>query len=281
MADLSILPDDYLEMRVQRRTNLISLTLFVIVMGAVVAAYYVTDRQRSEVKTLKTQVDAQFEDAAKRLEQLEQLQQRKAQMLRKAEVSGALIERVPRSVVLAEMINNMPATVSLLQFDLSTKVMSSGPRPSTAMERAKKDRKAAEQAAGPQVPVKRASIYIIGLAPTDVEVAQFMASLSQSRLFREVNLVFSEEDTLDGRQVRRFRVEMLISPEVDMQSFEPLRADKPPNQNPLGETFAIDADGKIGTPTNAPVAPTAPAGQAAAAKPAGQPASRSTAQAKE
>lgn len=279
MADLSILPDDYLEMRVQRRTNLISLTLFIIVMGAVVAAYYVTDRQRSEVKTLKAQVDAQFEDAAKRLEQLDQLQARKAQMLRKAEVSGALIERVPRSVILAEMINNMPATVSLLQFDLSTKVMSNGPRPSTAMERAKKDRKAAEQAAaGPQVPVKRASIYIIGLAPTDVEVAQFMASLSQSHLFRDVNLVFSEEDTLDGRQVRRFRVEMLISPDVDMQSFEPLRAEKPPNQNPLGETFEIGADGKIGSQTSAPAATAAPP---SGPKPAAKPANQSTAQAKE
>ncbi|MCC7408216.1 MAG: PilN domain-containing protein [Phycisphaeraceae bacterium] len=278
MADLSILPDDYLEMRVQRRTNLISLTLFMIVMGAVVAAYYVTDRQRSEVKALKAQVDGQFEDAAKRLEQLDQLQQRKAQMMRKAEVSGALIERVPRSVMLAEMINNMPATVSLLQFDLSTRIISSGPRPSTAMERAKKERKAAEQAVGPQVPTKRASIYIVGLAPTDVEVAQFMASLAQSRLFREINLVFSEEDTLDGRQVRRFRVEMVINPDIDMQSFEPLRADKPPNQNPLGETFQIATDGKIvapGTPGN-PGTP-APGSHAGGSTPANP----STAQAKE
>ena len=88
MAEMSFLPEDYLERRNQRRTNVISLSLFVVVMSGVIAAFLVTDKKRIEVRAQKQQIDTDFAEAAKRLQQLDQLQERKQQMMRKAKVTA-------------------------------------------------------------------------------------------------------------------------------------------------------------------------------------------------
>ncbi len=243
MHDTSFLPEEYLDRRLQRRTNVISLVLFVVVLGVVVSAYFVTDQQRAEVKSLQAQVNQQFEDAAKRLEQLDELQRRKDAMIRKAQVSAALIERVPRSVLLAEMINNMPATLSLVELDLTTKILQTAPRPKTAMEKARQAQHV-EAASEPEVPVTEAPIYMIGLAPTDVEVAQFMTALGQSPMFRDVNLVYSEEAQIDERVMRRFRVEMMLNQHIDLKTLRE-HEDQTPNLNPMGGTFQIDVKGQL------------------------------------
>jgi len=250
MSERSFLAEDYLERRLQRRTNVISLTLFMIVMAGVVAAFFVTDRQRADVKRLREQVNVQSEEAAKRLEQLDQLQKRKQEILRKAAVTGVLLERVPRSIIVAEMVNSMPATVGLTDFELTTKVVT-GPRPATAMDKAKqqKQQKDKQQAAPdePVMPPTEVDIKLVGLAPTDVEVAQFMSALSQCRLFKDVNLAFSEESQLDERVLRRFRVEMSLRQDVDMTQYEPTRVARL-KQNPMGDKFQITAQGQMVAP---------------------------------
>ncbi len=220
MLDTNFLPDEYMERRLQRRTNTISLLLFVVVMGAVVAAFFVTDRQRSEIRSLQEQVNQRFEEAAKRLEQLDMLQRRKDAMVHKAQVSAALIERLPRSVMLAELVNNMPATLSLMDLNLSTRVLQTAPRPTTALQQARQTRAAMATAtdAVPEIPQTEVSMYLIGLAPTDVEVAQFMTALSASPLFTDVNLIVSEEEYVEGRAMRRFRVEMTLNEDVDLKA---------------------------------------------------------------
>ena len=85
---MSFLPEDYLEKKLQRRTNFICFGLFCIVITAVVAAYVVTDKQRADVQADLERVNTEFADAAKRLDQLDQLQQRKARMIRKAKVTA-------------------------------------------------------------------------------------------------------------------------------------------------------------------------------------------------
>ena len=47
MTDASFLPDDYLAHQAEKRTNVISLTLFVVVMFAVFGAFLVTNRHSS------------------------------------------------------------------------------------------------------------------------------------------------------------------------------------------------------------------------------------------
>ncbi len=128
MSTTSFLPEDYLDQMAERRTNLISLSLFAIVMVSVFAAFLVTNRQWSQVKKARASINTQYEEAAVQIERLNELEQQKNQMLSKARLAAALVERVPRSILLAELINHMPPRLGLKEFKLnSEKVLP--PRP--------------------------------------------------------------------------------------------------------------------------------------------------------
>lgn len=245
----SFLPDDYVEQRVQRRTNVVLLTLFAVVMAGIVGAFVVSGKRGENVEQMYADVNARFIEAARRLEQLDELQQRKQQMIRKAQVTSVLVERVPRTAILAELINNMPATLSLLEMRLDTHIVKNAP-PRTAIEAAKRARRSGDALPDePQVQPTEVSIDLTGIAPTDVQVAQFMTALSHNEMFTDVNLTVSEEQQVDNRPMRRFRIRMSIAPEADVRKFQPTLADRDLNQNPMSNTVQIDRQGRLVVPT--------------------------------
>ena len=242
----SFLPEDYLEKRLQRRTNVISLTLFVVVMGFVTGAFFVTNRQRSEVLALQEQVDSQYVDAARRLEQLDELQRRKQEMIRKAKTTSTLLERVPRTIVLAELINNMPPTLSLLELDLESKtIQTRRPQLRTAMDKAKARASKQEDAEAPPQRITEVSLKVVGVAPTDVQVAQFMASLGRARLFEQVNLAFSEEIKIGKNLMRKFSIDMQLNQAIDTTNFEPTMVQRELKLNPMSDRLQITPQGEI------------------------------------
>jgi Tfp pilus assembly protein PilN len=257
MSKKSFLPEDYLEQRVQRRTNFICLVLFVLVMAGVVGAFLISDRQRTELREQRKAVDSQFEEAAKRLEQLDRMQAQKQQMIRKAKVTGMLLERVPRTLVLAEIINNMPTTVTLTEISAITKQVASGAKPVTVMQRVK-GQKAAEKAdkeAGktgppePEVKPVEVEMLLVGMAPTDVEVAQYMSALGQSAMFRNVELKYSEQLEVDKQMMRKFRVEFRIPTDLDAQQIEPKLVKRELMQNPMDPSIQINGEGRMVVPS--------------------------------
>lgn len=249
----SFLPEDYLEKKVQRRTNVICVTLFVIVLGGVVGGFYVSDRQTRDVHKRQREVGLRYEEAAKRLSQLDQLQEQKTQMMRKAQVTGSLLERIPRSLILSELINNMPTTLSLLDLDMQTRTQRrSKPKAQTMLDVAKN-----KSAAGvnpnqpmpqPDVDPTDVKLELIGIAPTDVQVAQFISSLNQADLFIEIELIFSQEVKIDDHMMRKFRIAMTLDQEVVMNTLEPKKVRRSLIQDPMGSTIMISADGSLVIP---------------------------------
>ncbi len=241
----SFLPEDYLQKKIARRTNAICITLFALVMAGVVGAYLVTDRQRAEVRRLQDEVNVSFEDAAKRIEQLEQLQIDNKIMLQRRKVAEVLVERIPRSVILAELTNRMPSTLSLLEFDMETKVLRTAPRPKTAIQRETeknaKDRKKLKQPDLVEIKPTELTLTLIGVAPTDLEVSQFLAMLNQHELFQNIYLRYSEGTTVQDRAMRKFELELTLN-----QNIDPHRLDNNTElpMDPMGDTISINQDGK-------------------------------------
>lgn len=235
---MSFLPEDYVERRIERRTNLICLTLFAVVLGGVIAAYFVTNRHREEVRAERRAVNVAYTEAAKRLEQLDQLQKRKQQMLRKAQITSMLIEPVPRTFLLADLINRMPKTLSLIDLKLTSKVVTPmvhvDRHRSALINKTAEDEKKKDADEDP-VPKYRVSLSIIGVAPTDVQVAQYMASLSHSPLMSDINLVFSEETQIENTPMRRFRIEAVLNPNADVRSLKPGAIPQELKKNPMHE----------------------------------------------
>ena len=67
---------------------------------------------------------------------------------------------------------------------------------------------------------------ITGLAPTDIQVAQFIAQLHKSKLFQEVNLLYSEEHEVEEEFLRQFKLMVVLDPEVRASEEEVAEARK-------------------------------------------------------
>ncbi len=252
--NMSFLPDDYLERRIAQRTNAICLALFVVVSFGIVGAYFVSSRQGTEIRQLDREVSERYEEAARRLSQLEALQSQKQQMLRKAELTAVLIERVPRTLLMAEMINHMPETMSLRHMKLETRQLTGSVRARTAMQRERQRLGQNEEQDTIQAPETELTLSVVGLAPTDVEVAQFMSALGAHRLFNDVSLRSSEQTRVDERALREFRVDMKIRQDLDLQNVEPTMVRRGGRSQPMSDT--VEFDGNVwGTPET--VLPTA------------------------
>lgn len=238
MADkeMSFLPEDYVERRIERRTSLVCLAMFVVVLGGVGAVYAYKNGQLSEAKARRDGINASYAEAARRLEQLEALQLQRNEMLRKAQVSALLLERVPRTFLLADLVNRMPEPLSLLELTVNTKVVQA-PRPSptkTALANktaAAKDAKAAP--AEEPLPQQIVTLSLTGVAPTDGQVAQYMSKLTESPLLSDVNMVYTEETKVGETAMRKFRFEMTLSPTADVRALDPAQRKLDRPRNPI------------------------------------------------
>jgi Tfp pilus assembly protein PilN len=58
---------------------------------------------------------------------------------------------------------------------------------------------------------------LTGIAPTDVQVAQFIRKLNNSKMFKDVNMVITDEFTQDSETMRKFVVECTLDPTAEVQ----------------------------------------------------------------
>lgn len=217
---LSFLPDDYLERKAQRRTNVICATLFLIVMGAITAAFMLSERTTHDLIKRHDDIEREYAEAAKKIDQVRQMQDKQRKMAHQAEVTASLLERVPRSYLLAEFTNSMPAGVSLIDLSLESRLKQAPApaAPKTPFEQKKAELEAkngkASAAPAPQAKAYDVALKLTGVAQTDVQVAQFINRLSRSKLLKDVNLVIVDQYVVEADKVRKFQLEMMLNPEA-------------------------------------------------------------------
>ncbi|MCS7032631.1 MAG: PilN domain-containing protein [Phycisphaerae bacterium] len=215
---LSFLPEDYLERKAQRRSNLICAGLFVVVMVAIGAAFTISERAVRQIEAEHAAVEREYAEAARRIQQVQRMQEKQRQMAQQAELTASLLEKVPRTFLLAELTNALPAGVSLIDFTLESKRRIVAPPPAkTAFEqrRARREEEKKEDP-GLQPRVYDVNMKLTGMAETDVQVAQYISRLNRSPLFRDVNLIISDQFERDGRTLRKFQIELTLMPDVDV-----------------------------------------------------------------
>jgi Tfp pilus assembly protein PilN len=256
MTTQTFLPEDYIAHKAERRTNIICVILFVVVMVAVFGAFLVTNRQWSKVKENQQSINVQYQQAALKIQKLNELEAQREEMLSKAELAAALVERVPRSILLAELINRMPARLGLLEFELkSEKMKHVAPPPSPGAkgslrepERGKTREQVDQSLTKIEAPRYQVSLTMVGVAPTDLEVSRYMAELNAYTLARDVTLEYSEEKQIENRLVREFKITMKLDPDADVRTVEPLIIHRR-IPNPMDDTLQFGAPSPGSLPT--------------------------------
>lgn len=227
-AGQSFLPEDYIRAKAEGRANVITLTLFALVLAGVMGAFIVTRASVERIAKRKEFVNQQFVEAEKKIAQLKALESQQAQMMEKAEITAALVEKVPRWGVLGELTLRMPADMRLDSLVIKSARPKVEPPPTAAAARPPAVRSLAGKVANkvkgqekeperprPQVPRFTYTLTLEGTAVKNQDIADYLASLKASPVLDRVEMSFIREAREKDKELRKFQVTAQVRTELD------------------------------------------------------------------
>jgi len=223
-GNASFLPEEYIKSKGQARANIVALLLFGAVSVGTVGAFVYNYKRKVDLAQEVRRVRTEFEEASAKIDQLRALEAQRIEILERAEVVTAIIEQVPRSVLLAEIIRDMPDQVALTEFELdgervkvATKA-SAEKKPKSQSVRGtravRKDEGEDQQKVLP--PRFEHTITLTGLAALNNDVADYLEKLKNSPLLSNVELQYINETKIDEADLRKFRITMRVRQAVDL-----------------------------------------------------------------
>ncbi|MCH2133989.1 MAG: PilN domain-containing protein [Phycisphaerales bacterium] len=215
----SFLPTEYTEQRIDRRTHILAMLLFIVVMAAVFTAFLWKRNEWKQVELVRQDVETRYQAAGEKVNHLMELKEAQQATVRRAELAAALVEKVPRSILLAELINNMPPGLGLHELTLdSTRLIAPKETASATGRKPRSDTRTAKANEPPEPPRYHTRLALTGFAPTDVHVSEFLSALNDHPLLVDVNLVSSQETVSEDRTVREFKLTASLQPMADVRS---------------------------------------------------------------
>lgn len=232
--DLSFMPDDYLSQKSIRRTNHLCSALLLAVLVALGGAFLWSRSGLLSLRAEHAQVTDAFNVEADRIKRLDELRKQHESILHRAQLADSLIEKLPRSAMMASLRSHLPEGAALVEFTLNSAEIVV-PRPATTSTASKKPKKPDPKTPPPPPEPKRYRQFIklTGVAYTDLQVAQFIGNLVRSDYFEEVSLIQSRPFKVGRDNVRRFEVEMRVRPDAAVTR---------PAAPVIAPTFASESD---------------------------------------
>ena len=128
-----------------------------------------------------------------------ELEAQQADLLVKKRIDDELGSRVNALGILAELERMLPKSIFLSSLTLEAVEMTTATSPVAEGKGAKKNAKAKDQV------FKRVRMTFTGVAPSDVDVANFIAQLSGGHLFEDVNMMYARNTEFRGQSAREFQ----------------------------------------------------------------------------
>ena len=214
MVNINFVPDDYVQNGESHKTNLLYLALFVVVMAGLAGSFATIKMRQRALGTKEKLVDAEMAKKKDNIKQLEELQTKRNAMWKTALTTAELLEPVPRSVLLASLTNNLPSGTSLLKLN----IMQKKPKKTNQTETSKyKAEQAKMAAAGLKISPEKlleTHIDIEGVAPSDLQVADYIKKLINSSLLDNVVLVESKELKINNVTYRQFKLKTMLGKDI-------------------------------------------------------------------
>jgi len=224
----SFLPTDYVRGKGQARASMFAILLFVLVLAGVIGAFFVNHQRWSRVRNEQKVVAAAFKEETAKIEQLKVLEEQRVVLTDKAEIVTALKDRVPRSVLLGEIVRGIGPNITLTEINLEGERVRP-PKP-------KQDPKGKVKSIGvngvgngkdkepekPKVhpPKFKFSLTVDGLASDNDNIASYLSSLKNSTLLGGVELQFINQTSIDDIDYRKFRITMILPAAADARMVE-------------------------------------------------------------
>jgi len=221
MSNINFVPDDYVQSNESRRANLMCLVLFSVVMAALGGSFVTIKIRQKACSAEEALVNTKMTRMQEAIQKFEELQAKRKEMMKTALTTAELLEPVPRSVLLASLTNNLPTGVSLAKLSVIQKkpANQSGRRKKSGGNRyqAAKGQKGggADGKLSPEQDLET-HMNIEGMAPSDLQLADYIERLGNSMLLDNVALVESVEKNVDDASFRYFKLTAMLAGEVHL-----------------------------------------------------------------
>jgi Tfp pilus assembly protein PilN len=211
-GQINFLPDWYLKQRRARVGRQRQILLAGVVLFGVVLLYNGMRQQHGDLEHYRQALQQQIVATQGQLSEVAKLQTARAELNEQLRI----YEKLARPVNLTQVINtighNTPEGVALTElrseFDkrANRRIVTPGD-PTTGRK--------------PVVAIDQVPFYKIvleGNAPSNVEIANYVGSLAQTGLFRNVKMIYAREGRIDNAITREFRIAMEVSLDRDYQT---------------------------------------------------------------
>ena len=197
MREIDFLPDRVKAQRDRRRRLAVQGYLMIVCLVGLAFLGYMSHvrvaRAQGELDLLTSRGDAMKRQLALRDTMEEQL----SDLMIKKRIEEQLGRRVGTLDVLGELQRVMPDSMTLTNLAMETveiRMPAVAGRPGGEAEK----------------PVKRVRLVLTGMAPSDVDVANFIGQLAGSKVFEDVNMGYARNITYRGRTARKFQASCYV-----------------------------------------------------------------------
>ncbi len=235
----SFLPEDYVAKKAEFRANVIILSLFGIVMILVVMAFFVTTRRWKDIRAEQLTISDQYMQERVKIEQLDALDKERRKMLNKAEVTTSLLEKIPRSVLLSELVTKLPGNVTFEEVELVSRRIDPAKEAAALAAAGAGNSKVPPPPAGgkvktlaPSAPLNpvdavkaeakpprfESTIKISGISTVYNDITDYAATLQACPLLEKVELVYIKEAKVKDRDFHKFEITAQLRTTADARA---------------------------------------------------------------
>lgn len=207
MKEADFLPEWLRQQRVRRKRLIRQGQLLAICMACMALLTCVRQAWISEARATLTGIHDRAEAQNRLIAQIPPLERQMADLLIKKQIDSELGSRTDCTAMLAELCHLMPPNMSLASLELKPVEITVEPD-HPAKRKARPVRGGTRSAARV---VRRVRVVLAGLAPTDVDVANFIGQLSASPLLENVKMGYVKTVRFRGRSAREFQASCYLA----------------------------------------------------------------------
>jgi len=208
MEYMDFLPERIRIQRARRR----SLVRQAYLLGACLLALgilaYVRQGMISSAKGELARTSDRVANVNRQLVMRGELERQQADLMIKKRIDDHLGSRVYALDVLAELERTLPQSIFLTNLAMEAVEIRIPIKP--AEQDSNQAVAAGNQPQDKEKVVKRIRLSVTGLAPTDVDLADFIAQMSAARLFEDVSMGYAKNVEFRGRTVREFQASCYV-----------------------------------------------------------------------
>lgn len=212
-SDVNFLPASYTRRQKLRSSKKRQAALAILMIAGMAILTVQTWRERAELQAHHDEQKTALVTTKQTITEVEKLHNDKAELSELVAIHRELYQPINYSQVTGTLGSLTPASIVLRGVGVETQKIT------TTRKMSEAEYEAAKKAAGSRrgkvkntVATTRSVITVdlAGLAPSDVDVANFIGELAASNVFQNVKMVFSREGEWEGRVTREFRIKMEV-----------------------------------------------------------------------